>query len=319
MKQKRALVTGGTGFLGPHLIRALLEKDWPVLAVDDLRTGTRDHVECFLGEPAFEFREGDITNTEFIERTVSEFAPQTIFHLAALHFIPYCVAHPDETINVNLLGTQRLLDASARASVECFILASTGDVYRESLTPHRESDPLGTTNIYGLSKLWCEELLRLARSVGSPTRYLAARLFNIFGPGETNPHVLPAILEGLRQGDVLRLGNLSPRRDYIYVTDVADALVRMSAYEGLETVFNVGAGRGASVSELLELLGRLQGKKIGVEIDPAKVRKVERQSLVADISLTRRELGWAPAVSLEEGLHRTLAAETPAVAAAHGH
>ena len=316
MNQARGLVTGAAGFVGPHLIQALLERGWRILALDNLRTGRIDHLEPFRGNAAFEFRRGDITDAAFLEETVSEFAPRTIFHLAALHFIPYCASHPDETLHVNLLGTQRLLNAGARADVESFVLASTGDVYQASLAPHKETDPLGTTNIYGLSKLWCEELLQLARLGGCRPRCLAARLFNIFGPGETNPHILPAILEGFRNGGALRLGNLSPRRDYVYVGDVADALVRLSAYEGRETVFNVGTGRGTSVSVLVETLERLSGRRMRVEVDPQKVRKVERESLVADTSLIRRELGWAPAVSLEEGLRRTLVAEAPAFATA---
>jgi len=319
MSSKRALVTGGAGFLGPHLIRALLERGWQVLAVDDFRTGPRHHLESFSGDPAFEFLEGNITNAAFIEAAVSSCAPQTVFHLAALHFIPYCAAHPAETVEVNLLGTQRLLDACVRASLESFVLASTGDVYLHSHLPHQETDPLGTTNIYGLSKLWCEELLRLVRARDPDTRYFAARFFNLFGPGETNPHVLPVILEGLRHSNVLRLGNLTPKRDYVYVTDVAEALMRIAAYDGPETIFNVGTGRGSSVSELVETLQEIRNRPIQVQIDPAKVRKVERESLVADTSLIRRELGWTPVVSLEEGLRRTLAAEAPAFAMAHGN
>jgi UDP-glucose 4-epimerase len=307
--QGRALVTGGAGFLGPQLIKRLLRQSWSVLTIDNLSNGSRDHLEPFAADPAFAFAEGDITDGDFLTRTVGQFEPDAVFHLAALHFIPYCIAHPSDTLRVNVLATQLLLDALKSTHVRSFVLASTADVYITSERPHSESDPQGTTNIYGVTKMTAEQLLKLAQMRYPGVRFFTARFSNIFGPGETNPHVLPEIMAGVRRGSVLRLGNLEPRRDYIYVDDVAEALLQMTAYEGVHRIFNVSTHKGSSVTDLVRTVERLIGKELRVEVDPAKVRRVERMSLVLDNSLIRRELNWMPATSLEEGLRSVLAAE----------
>jgi UDP-glucose 4-epimerase len=305
----KALVTGGAGFVGPHLIERLLRQGWCVLTIDNLINGVRDHLEPFAADPAFAFVEGDITDGDFLTRTVGQFEPDAVFHLAALHFIPYCIAHPADTLRVNVIATQLLLDALKSTHVRSFVLASTADVYVASERPHLEGDPLGTTNIYGVTKMTAEQLLRLAQMRSPGVRFFAARCSNVFGPGETNPHVLPDIIAGVRHGSVLRLGNLEPRRDYIYVDDVAEALMQMTAYEGVHRIFNVSTHKGSSVTELVRTVERLTGKELRVEVDPAKVRRVERMSLVLDNSLIQRELNWVPATSLEEGLRGVLAAE----------
>jgi UDP-glucose 4-epimerase len=305
----RALVTGGAGFLGPYVIERLLQRGWSVLTIDNLFNGHRDHIERFAADPSFAFSEGDITDGEFLARTVGEFQPDAVFHLAALHFIPYCVAHPADALRVNVFGTQLLLDSLDNTDVRSFILASTADVYVASETPHSECDSLGTTNIYGVTKITGEQLMKLAEIRCPGVRFFSARLSNLFGPGETNPHVLPDILAGIRCGSVLRLGNLEPRRDYSYVGDVAEALVKMSTYEGKHRIFNVSTGSGTSVVDLVHTLERLIGRELRIEVDPTKVRRLERMSLVLDNSLIRRELNWTPVITLEEGLRRTLAAE----------
>ncbi len=305
---KKALVSGGAGFLGPHLIQLLLARRWEVLAMDNFSTGVREHIAPFLPHPGFRLAEGDITDRAFVEETVASFRPEVMYHLAAIHFIPYCVSHPAETLHVNVVGTQRLLDAVQETGAGRFILASTGDVYAPSRAPHAESSPLGPSNVYGLSKLFAEQLLSLAERKHPRARFLTARLFNLIGPGETNPHVLPDILAGLRRGGALRLGNMEPLRDYIYVGDAAEALVRLGTYKGDKSVFNVGTGVGRSVRDLVRTLEKIRCTTISVETDHAKVRMVERQRLVADISRIRDQLAWEPSVPLEEGLRTALEA-----------
>lgn len=302
-KKRKALVTGGAGFLGPHLISALLERGWAVASMDNFSTGRRAHIDPFLRDPDFISFEGSITDAAFVDDTMADFLPEAIYHLAALHFIPYCVAHPAETLEVNVLGTQRLIDAIGRVSVRRFVLASTGDVYAPSDAPHAETAPLGSTNIYGSTKEFGERLLALARSRFPATRWLTARLFNIYGPGETNPHVLPDIMACLRKGNILRLGDIEPKRDYVYVTDVANALLALADYGGSRDVFNIATGKSRSVRDLVAALERVVGAPITVETDPAKLRKAERQNLLADVSLARDELGWSSKVGIEDGLN----------------
>jgi UDP-glucose 4-epimerase len=308
-EKRKALVTGGAGFLGPHLIKALLDQGWAVASMDNYSNGKRAHIQPFLPNPNFVSFEGSIANARFVDRAMTDFRPDVIYHLAAIHFIPYCVANPAETLEVNVIGTQRLIDAIEKAPVERFVLASTGDVYAPSDEPHKETAALGSTNIYGSSKEFCERLLALARHRFPTTRFLATRFFNIYGPGETNPHVLPDIMACLRKGNVLRLGNIEPKRDYVYVTDVADALLRLADYDGSHEVFNVATGESRSVRELILALEKVLGTRITVATDPTKLRKAERQHLNADITLIGKECGWVPKVSLEEGLAETLRME----------
>ena len=307
--KRRALITGGAGFLGPHLIEALLNHGWAVASMDNFSTGPRSHLDRFLRHPNFVSLEGSITDAAFVGKSFADFRPEIVYHLAAIHFIPYCVAHPAETIEVNVRGTQCLLDALVQFPARSFVLASTADVYAISDLAHSESSPIGSNNIYGIAKEFCERLLMLARKKFPGTRFTAARLFNLYGPGETNPHILPDIMAGLRQGNSLRLGNIEPRRDYVYVSDVAAAMLAVADYAGAVDTFNIGTGESRSVRQLLGLLEKVLGRQIFVEVDPAKLRPSERQNLQADISLAQRELQWSPQVSYEDGLKATLRAE----------
>jgi UDP-glucose 4-epimerase len=309
------VVTGGAGFVGHHLVPRLLEEgDRPVVVIDDLTRGSIERLGAVLGDPRVGFLRGDATDAAFLHATFAELRPSVVFHLAAIHFIPYCVAHPAETLRVNVIGTQHVLDALAAVPDARLVFASTADVYAPADRPHAEDDPVGTTNVYGASKRCCEELFALARRVRPGGRILAARLFNVFGPGETNPHVLPDMLACVRHGGPLRLGNLEPRRDYVHARDVADALARLAAYDGPEVVFNVGTGIGTSVRELVDALAEVLGRPLRVDLDPARVRRVERMQLVADVTRARRELGWAPRVGVRDGLRDLVAREVAAVA-----
>lgn len=308
------LVVGGAGFVGHHLVPRLLDDDHHVVVIDNLSRGSLERFGAHLGDSRLDVVRGDVTDAVLVREIVAGVRPAVVFHLAALHFIPYCVAHPSETMLVNVVGTQLVLDALGAVPDARVVLASTADVYATADRPHREEDAIETTNVYGASKRSCEELFAIARRREPQRRFLAARLFNVFGPGETNPHVLPDVLEQLRHGNVLRLGNLEPRRDYVHARDVAEALVRIAAFEGPETVFNVGTGVGTSVRDLVAELAHVLGRPLRVEQDPAKVRPVERMHLVADVDRARHALGWTPRIGLREGLRDLVARELAAVA-----
>lgn len=308
------LVVGGAGFVGHHLVPRLLDDDHHVVVIDNLSRGSLERFGAHLGDARLDVVRGDVTDAVLVREIVAGVRPAVVFHLAALHFIPYCVAHPSETMLVNTVGTQLVLDALGTVPDARVVLASTADVYAASDRPHREDDPIETTNVYGASKRSCEELFAIARRREPQRRLLAARLFNVFGPGETNPHVLPDILTQLRDGNVLRLGNLEPRRDYVHARDVAEALVRIAAFDGPENVFNVGTGVGTSVRDLVTELGQVLGRSLRVEQDPARLRPVERMHLVADVERARHALGWTPRIALREGLRELVARELAAVA-----
>ena len=308
------LVIGGAGFVGHHLVPRLLDDDHDVVVIDNLSRGSLERFGPYLGDARLGVVRGDVTDAVLVRQVIAEVRPAVVFHLAALHFIPYCAAHPSETLLVNVVGTQLVLDALAAVPDARLVFASTADVYAASAKPHREDDPIETNNVYGASKRTCEELFAVARRRDAARRIVSARLFNVFGTGETNPHVLPDILAQVREGSVLRLGRTEPRRDYVHARDVADALVRLAAYEGLNSVFNVGTGVGTSVRQLVDTLGDVLGRRLRIEQDPERVRPIERMHLVADIERARRELGWTPRLGLREGLRDVVARELAAVA-----
>jgi UDP-glucose 4-epimerase len=308
---RRMMVVGGAGFVGHHLVGRLVRDGHEVVVVDDFSRGSRAHL-AGLDSARLRIVEADVTEPDVLGPVLEQACPEVIFHLAAIHFIPYCAAHPSETLRVNVLGTQHLLDALAVVPTARVVIASTADVYAPAATPHVEDDPVTAANVYGVSKLTCEHLLALARRRHPQARFLAARLFNVFGRGETNPHVLPDILAWMRRGEPLRLGNLEPRRDYVHGSDVADAFVRLAGYDGSHTVFNVGTGIGTSVGELVATLAAVCGRRLEIRQDPAKVRPVERPHLVADATRLREVLGWQPRVDLRAGLRDLLDAEPAA-------
>lgn len=303
---RRVLVTGGAGFIGSHLVDQLLRQGWEVTVLDNLSNGKRSHVERFSQNSSVRFIEGDVADPTLMRRLIRDCEPEVVYHLAALHFIPFCIANPFETLRTNVLGTQALLDVIPNSSVRKLVFTSTGDVYSDKPSPHTEEDPTGPQNVYGQSKLWCEQLLDLSRNHITGVSLLVARLFNVYGPRETNPHVVPEIIELLRKGDVLPLGNVDARRDYVYCSDVAEALIRIAMYEGNLNVFNVGTGRETSVHEIVHVLGQILDRDLFVTRDEKRFRKIDRPHLCADTSRLFTEVGWVPNIGIAEGLKELL-------------
>jgi len=302
--ERRALITGGAGFIGSHLADKLLARGWRVAAFDNLCVGRRENVAHLGADPRFALIPGDVADRRAVTRAMEDSGADTIFHLAALHYIPYCDAHPADAVRVNVLGTQTVAEAAAAGAVAKIVFASTSDVYAVKETPHREDDPLEPYTVYGTSKLCAERALAIAASVDRGLSVAVARFFNVYGPRETNPHVLPEIFSQLSAGDgqTVRLGNLWPKRDFVYVDDVTEALVRMAGTGTPFDVFNVGSGEARSIQDAVECVAGLVGRRIRVETDPARARPVERACLAGDIGKARRGLDWEPAWCLEDGL-----------------
>jgi len=308
-------ITGAAGFLGSHVVDALLARGTPVLAVDDLSTGRAEYLAPHRANPALTLARHDIRDTVGLTELFVCHRPAAVIHLAAVHFIPACNADPARTVGLNVGGTQCVLSAARAAGVGRFWFASTGDVYAPSDEPHREADsPIAPFGIYGLSKAMGEQLVALESRSRSEARFVIGRLFNLYGPRETNAHILPDILAQLRADPdgALRLGALWPKRDLVPVADAARAVIATldSAAIGAATV-NIATGAAVSMREVLDLLGELRGRPLRVELDPAKVRPVERGHLQADVAELRALLGWTPHTDLRRGLAELLAVELP--------
>ena len=301
MKTNTILVTGGAGFVGSALVRELLEQtDSAIVVWDNFANGRR----AFLPDsPRVYVREVDLTKRAAVLEAFDEVRPEIAIHLAAIHFIPYCNAHPDEALQVNVTGAQNFLDACRRRPPARVVIASTAAVYPIHDGANAEDDAVGPTDVYGLSK-WVNERQLDLYARETPSRCAAARLFNVIGPRETNPHVLPEIVDQIRGGrDELSLGNVRPKRDYIHVADVARALLAIARKnEQSFRAYNVGTGSEYSVEEIVALLAQITGRPLTITVSSDRVRKAERMHLLCDTRRTREEIGWSARYDLESGL-----------------
>ena len=300
---RHVVVTGGAGFIGSHLVERLVAAGERASVIDDLSRGRRE----WLSQEA-ELREIDLRDTAALQRAVEQLAPDVVVHLAALHFIPAVDGAPDLAKDVNVSGTDFLLEALAAKPPELFLFASTAAVYPDRRGPIDETCPAEPLDLYGRTKLEGERLVaEFAARIG--TRCIAARIFNVLGRRETNRHVVPELVGQLRRGHApVRLGNLESRRDYTDVLDVSEALQRLLSLppDGSDT-FNVGSGRSVSVADLVRACERILGRPIDVEVEPERVRRNDRAELVADSSLLHDATGWTPSRSLETTLADLLA------------
>ena len=297
------LVTGGAGFIGSALTKALLHRGHHVTVMDDLSRGRSE-----LLEPSHErcrFIRGDIRDRSRVGEIIHQLRPRMVFHLAAIHYIPYCNLHPVEVVDVNINGTRNLLSACMEAKPELLFFASTGAVYPSQPGHFTEEDSPGPVDIYGYTKLAAEELVRLF-AYESGVKTTMGRYFNVYGENDTNPHLIPEIIDQIRQnGPVLKLGNFEPVRDYINVQDVVDATLAITErHEGGRGLYNVGCGRGFSVREVVTVFEKALGISLKVVQEASRVRKVERPVLVADIRRLSQGLGWSPGTGFEQGIAR---------------
>jgi UDP-glucose 4-epimerase len=306
------LVTGAAGFLGSHVVEDLLGRGTPVVALDNLQWGRLDFLAPSFKNPDCTFVVADLRDPAATRTLLERFRPAAVVHLAALHYLPACVADPALAVGINVLGTQSILSACRAAGVERFWFASTGDVYAPSESPHREEESPSPFNIYGLTKSQGEGLIGLESRERPDARFAVGRLFNLYGPRETNPHFLPELIKQIRDrpGTTLRLGNLWPKRDLVPIDEAARAVVDMTLTvpPGL-TVANVATGAARSMQEVIDMIGDIMGKPLPVETDPARVRPVERAHLQADVSRLKSLIGWAPKDDLRRGLRRLLVGE----------
>ncbi|MGA8150810.1 MAG: NAD-dependent epimerase/dehydratase family protein [Terriglobales bacterium] len=312
MNSQPWLVTGAAGFLGSHVVEQLLLRQVPVIGVDNLSGGKWQFLAPFATNPLFKFACKDIRDELQLVELCRQERPVAVVHLAALHFIPAAMRDPGLAVSLNVHGTQTVLDAAREAGVRRFYYASTADVYRSSGEPHSETSEIGPFNIYGLTKWIGEQLIRLETSNRPECHFVIGRLFNLYGPRETNPHILPDIFAQLRNGNngTLRLGNVTPKRDLVPVADAARAVIETveKSSPGVTTV-NIGTGLSVSMREVVELLSGLMGKSLHIETDPGKVRSVERPHLQADTGALKSLIGWAPHSDLSRGFRELLCSE----------
>lgn len=296
----KILVTGGAGFIGSAIVPKLQSENHDVYVYDNLSFGNR----AFINVSDTHFCLGDIRDAKMVDEFISKVQPEVIIHLAAVHFIPYCNEHPFESSDINIRGTINVLEASKKIkNLKKVFFASTAAVYPISNISVSENHEVRPLDIYGLSKLAGEKLMEkfyLETKVDT----ICCRFFNAFGPNETNPHLIPEIEKQIRKGNrTIDLGNLTPKRDFIHTYDMANAVLALIKLEnvGYDT-FNLGRGIEYAVTEVVEEFEKILNEKIVINVDPSRVRKVERMHLLADVSKLKQRANWEPKWSLNEGI-----------------
>jgi UDP-glucose 4-epimerase len=291
----RAIVTGGAGFIGSHVVEALIARGDEVTVLDNLSTGRRENVDA-----GATLIEGEITAAQ---EAFADARPEICFHLAAQADVRVSVERPDFDAEINLLGTIHVLEA-ARGHGTQVVLASTGGaIYGECDGPADEESPRRPLAPYGASKLSAEEYLATYNRLYE-TGHVALRYGNVYGPRQ-DPHgeagVVAIFLGRLARGEPLRIfGDGRQTRDYVYVGDVVTATLAAQGHAG---VFNVGTGTETSVLDLAEACQSAAG--VSVETEHAAARPGELQRSVLDPGRAEQELGVRPQTSLGDGLAAT--------------
>jgi UDP-glucose 4-epimerase len=295
------VVTGGAGFIGSHVADAFLARDYQVLVLDDLSTGSERNVPA-----AAEFERLDIVDEAALARAISSFAPGAVCHLAAQASVTVSVQSPERDFSVNVRGSFNVLQAAREAGAPVVFASTGGALYGEDAQiPSPETTTPEPLSPYGASKLAAEAYVGTwGRLHGLPNVIL--RLGNVYGPRQ-NPHgeagVVAIFSDRLRNGQApVVYGDGRQTRDYIFVSDVAGAFV-LACEGGHSATFNVGRGRETSVLDLLEVLQGLAPAPLEPSFEPLRAGELTHSAL--DSSLLRSTLGWEPRVELQEGLTAT--------------
>ncbi len=290
---KKALVTGGAGFIGSDLTNTLLEKGYQVTVLDDLSAGKKENINSKV-----DFYEADIRDIDAVEEVIE--GVDLVFHAAALPRVQYSIENPIETNEVNVTGTLNLLGLSAKHKVEKFIFFSSSAIYGDSEgKPMQEEDEPDPQSPYALHKLIGEQYCQLYSKIyGLPT--VCLRYFNVYGknqdPEGAYALVIAKFLAKREKGEKLTItGDGEQTRDFIHVRDVVAANLLAAESEGLGggEVLNIGSGESVSVNRVAELIG---GE---VEYIPPRL---EPKHTLSDNKKAKKLLNWEPTISIEEGI-----------------
>ena len=301
----RVLVTGGAGFIGSNLVRALLERGDDVRVLDNFSTGSRANLEGL----DVEIVEGELRSYERVHNAVR--GTEVVHHLGALGSVPRSVQDPLTTNGVNVDGTLNVLLAARDEGVRRVVFASSSSVYGSTASlPAQEASPVDPITPYGVAKLAAERYCVSFSRVYASFETVVLRYFNVFGPRQ-NPHsqyaaAVPLFISAIDAGEPVTIfGDGGQSRDFTYVENVVAANLAAAGADGANgRIFNIAAGAPNSVDELATTIGRLLDKPVHREYE--QPRPGDIRDSFADIAAAREVLGWAPTITFEDGLRRTI-------------
>ena len=300
--EKRILVTGGAGFIGSEVVSQLIKKNATVTVLDNFSYGKKQYLPK---KKNLKTIKGDITDEKVVSRAVKD--QEFIIHLAALPFIPDSFHYPANFFNVNTIGSVNLLWKSIQSnSVKRFIQISTSEVYGSAQhVPMDENHPTAPHSTYAVSKLAGDRAaFTLYKENGFPV--VIIRPFNSYGPNYTQPYIIPEIMNQLlNDNKELMLGNIDASRDFTFVSDTADAIIRsLNSKKVIGEIINVGSGDEISIRELAFKIAKIAKIKIKIRYDEARERPYDVNRLICNNKKAKKLLDWKTKTAMDEGLKK---------------
>ena len=305
---EKVLVTGADGFIGSHLTQALLAEGLEVRALCLYNSfGNLGWLEG-ITHPNLDTVLGDVRDPDFCRELCRGI--DTVFHLAALIAIPYSYVAPDSYVDTNIKGTLNMLQGARAAGVERIIITSTSEVYGTALTvPIAETHPRQPQSPYSATKIGADALA-LSFHAAFDVPVVIARPFNTYGPRQSARAIIPSIISQIASGRrEIKVGDLTPTRDFNYVADTAAGFIAIARAKGIEgREINIATGTEVSMAETLQTIASVMGADVTWVTDPERLRPAasEVRRLCGDSSVLRELTGWCPRHTLREGLEETI-------------
>jgi UDP-glucose 4-epimerase len=304
MKNKRVLVTGGSGFIGSHLVNRL-RTDGATVAVTVRYSNVMKNERLRDCWDDIHVVEADLRNRGALA-AIGDFAPDAVFHLAAYNHVGQSFVQVEECFDVNAKGTANLLDICE--GVAKFVYMSTSEVYgHQTEVPFVETMDPEPLSPYAITKYAGELYCRMKQRIGGDTSVVVMRPFNTFGPYQSAKAVIPELIVKCLRGEPIETTKGEQTREFNYVADIVDGLVRAAEHDGeVEGPVNLATGREVPIHQLVRTIAELTESKSELQIGALPYRPTEIWRMFADNGRARELLGWEPRVSLEEGLARTI-------------
>ena len=305
---KNVLITGGTGFLGSHLVKKVLETaDIVVVPTLNIRQyKPLNHHK--INNKKLLLIEGDITNSKFINQLFNEYEFDTVFHLAAISEVRKCQPNPKLAFDVNIKGTINILEACRKYNIKSILLSSSDKAYGSGNLPYKENNNLNGKSIYEVSKS-CMDLISRSYFYNYNLPVVVTRCCNIYGPYDTNTsRIIPNTIKRIKQGNnpIIWKGSEEAVREFIYVKDVVDAY--LSLVKNIDKTkgeaFNVGSGCKISIKDLVEKIIKQIDNKISIDYIGKDFPEINHQYV--DTSKIKRFINWESKINLDEGLKLTI-------------
>ncbi len=305
MKQKRVLVTGGSGFIGSHLVSRLLAEGAEV-AVSVRYGNVMKNERLRQCWDDLHVIEADLRNRGALEAGLQEFAPEVVFHLAAYNHVGQSFVQVEECFDVNAKGTANLLDTCRGA--EKFLYMSTSEVYgHQTEVPFIETMTPEPISPYAITKYAGELYCRMKQRIGGETSIVILRPFNTFGPYQSAKAVIPELIINCLRGNPIQTTKGEQTREFNYVTNIVEGLVKAAAHDGeIEDVMNLASGEEVAICDLVQKIAVLTETRSQIDIGALPYRPTEIWRMYADSTRARAALDWKPEISLDEGLRLTV-------------